>query len=42
MVFGRFYGLLVAEFVSWFVFISGMSKKIVFRGFLDEENNLYC
>ena len=27
-VYGRFYGLLVVGFVSWFVIVCGMSKKL--------------
>ena len=29
MVYGHFYGLFVAGFVSWFVIVYGMSKKLV-------------
>ena len=28
MVYGPFYGLFVARFVSWFVIVCGMSKKL--------------
>ena len=28
-IYGRFYGLFVAGFVSWFVIVCGMSKKLV-------------
>ena len=28
MVYGRFYGLFVAGFVSWVVIVCGMSKKL--------------
>ena len=28
MVYGRFYGLFVVDFVSWFVIVCGMFKKL--------------
>ena len=37
-----FYALFVARFVSWFVIVCGMSKKLFLRVFLDEEKNPDC
>ena len=28
------YGLFMADFVSWFVIVYGMSKKNIFKGYL--------